>query len=395
LFGGGVLYVLLMDTVREEIDEKLAVNKDRIVAHIHTSNQVTSIPPIIEVKQVDKKTILTGTAKDTFLFDPIEKDTELFRELTSNETVNGKVYQVTIRQAILEPHDYFNKIGAALLLVWILLLLSFFLINWRVSKSIWKSFHNNLLNLKRFKIGDSQPLRLENSNIKEFKELNETIKELADRVVKDYHVLKEFSENAAHEMQTPLSIIQTKLESTLQSSHITENMAKEIQSSLSAVHRLSKLNQTLLLLTKIENRQFSRVEPLNISKRVESILEEFAELIEAKNICLEKSLEPAKVSSDPHLLDILITNLISNAIKHNTINGTIRVNIKPGSFTVSNTSEETITIPENMFNRFTKANQASSSLGLGLSIVKGICEIQEWDITYTVQGNWHIFVINF
>ena len=396
LAAGIFIYTFITSVIEEEIEEKLIVNKERIARQLERSEEILQLPPVIEVKELSPPQTERLRIHDTMVYDPIEEEAELFKEVTSIEEINGKIYKITVRQVILEPHDYLETIGVALAGVFGLLLLGLFLMNRNISKVAWKPFYQNLESLRQYSLESNEPIKLKNSSITEFKELNIVIEKLTEKIRADYLSLKEFSENASHEMQTPLAIIQAKLEEALQEPELSERLAHHIQLTLAAAQRLSRLNQTLLLITKIENRQFTEKQQVNVAEIIEQILRQFEESIELKEISIRKSINGDNlIRTNISILEILISNLVSNAIKHNYKEGEIRIDLNDNILTISNTAPPGNFDTAKMFDRFTKGDASSSSLGLGLSIVKKICDINGWRISYQKQDDLHSIKINF
>ena len=390
---GCVLYFLIVAIVEEEVTEKLYVNKQRIVENLKSELPVSQLPPVIEIKEISSADIIPLTVNEVLLYDPIEQDEELFKELSKSENINGINYLITVRQVILEPHDYWNTIGLALGMMLLVLLIGLLIINKLVAKKIWKPFYQNLEILKSYSLENDKSLCLKSSQIEEFEQLNEVITKLTNRIKDDFVSLKEFTENAAHEMQTPLAIIQSKLEEGLQLTNLKEEQALLIQSSLTATKRLSKLNQSLLLLAKLENHQFNETEKIELSLAIENCLNEFNDLIVSKQIKLTTSIEKRIIRVHPQLLNMLLTNLIGNAIKHNLNKGTIHIDLNQNGLIIKNTGEQTEKTPEDFFKRFVKSNQSSSSLGLGLSIVQRICKTYDWKVNYEIRENIHLIKV--
>ena len=165
---------------------------------------------------------------------------------------------------------------------------------------------------------------------------------------------------------------------------------KAIQTVYEAAGRLSKLNQSLLLLTKIDNQQFQTKEPINLSQTIENQIINFEDFITGKQISITKNLDTAvELSINPNLLDILISNLLINSIKHNLRNGTISVVLTHKKLTIQNTGKPLVNSPNDFFGRFKKHNTESDSLGLGLAIVKKICDTNNLKIDYQYQNNLH------
>jgi signal transduction histidine kinase len=386
----------MISTIEEEVIEKLLVNKQRILEKLEIGEPVPQLPPWIEVNELSENQKSTIIIKDTILYDPIEKEPEPFIEVTSIENIGGKSWRITLRQVILEPQDYWSTIGISLAVVLIILLSGLFIVNRFISRKLWRSFYQGLSYLKNFSLQEVKPIALEPSSISEFKELNEAIIKLTEKVRSDYYALKEFTENASHEIQTPLSIIQSKLELLVQSPNLEENDVEQLKSALSGTQRLSKLNQSLLLLTKIGNNQFPETQTVSLSQAIEKQIINLEEFIHAKNLTIEKQLIPDQtVTANDLLVDVLLANLLSNAIKYNSVGGIIRIKLQDHVLSVSNNGKQLSVAPEKMFERFKKADSSFDSLGLGLAIVKEICEINSWRVSYSVQDGWHILKVTF
>jgi len=393
---GILLYFIFTRIVKSEITEKLIINKERISRELADGKVVPSLPPVITVEKLPSITSFNLIIKDTLIFDPVENDTELFHEVTSIENINGKTYRITLRQVILEPHDYYNSIGFTLLVTMCLLLVCFLFFNWRISKSIWKPFYEDLETIKKFAVSDQEKIVLSKSNITEFRELNTAVENFTDKILSDYRALKEFTENASHELQTPLAIINTKLESFLQSEELSKEQADQIHSAYSAAIRLTKLNRSLLLLSRIENHQFTDTESVSLKEIVEKQLENLDEFIKSKQLQINFHFNSdITLKVNPFLLDTLVSNLTGNAIKHNYISGNITFNFKNNTFSIINTGQSAPIATDQLFERFKKYDQTSASPGLGLSISKKICELHHWSISYEQDGELHIIKVKF
>jgi signal transduction histidine kinase len=207
--------------------------------------------------------------------------------------------------------------------------------------------------------------------------------------------LKRFTENASHEIQTPLAIIKTKIE-LLAQSELNESQANVIQTLNDVVNRISKLNQSLLLLTKIENGQFADTECVNISKVLERHIINFEELAEAKNITITKNIiEECEVKMNESLAVVLISNIMVNAIKHNLSHGVIDIELEVNKLSVSNSGEVPTKGASSLFERFEKDTSSADSLGLGLSIVKEICDRYGFQVNYNYTDKMHTISIRF
>src|SRR5690606_20493630 len=255
-----------------------------------------------------------------------------------------------------------------------------------VSKKILSPFNQTLKSIQKFSIKKKQPLTLNHTNTKEFQELNRFLKKMTDKAIKEYSLVKEFSENASHELQTPLAVLRSKLE-LLTETDIQQNQASLIADMQNAIEKLSRINHSLLLLTKLENQEFETTKDINFTKLVLELLTIYEDRIAIKELKVTQHIDPdITVRINPALADMLFDNLLSNAIRHNVKNGTIFLEINKKGILIKNTGPEPIFPTEELFQRFKKSNQCSNSVGLGLAIVKRICELNNFDVQYTYEN---------
>ena len=236
---------------------------------------------------------------------------------------------------------------------------------------------------------------LADSNIKEFTRLNHALNRLMENSVKSYKTQKEFTENASHELQTPLAIFQSKLDILLQQPDLTESQAEMIQGLYQVSNRLARLNRNLLLLARIDNKQYNQMDSIDLVitlKELSPFLESLTE-----GITLHQSFQHPFfiVKGNKILLESLINNLVVNAVRHNTPGGDISITLQDNRFIISNTSEEGALDPRLLFNRFYRPSEKIKGNGLGLAIVKAICDYHGWQIGYQYQNNRHYFIVQF
>ena len=403
VLGGILLAVILTTVMNRRLDEKLLYNKEVVAKRIKYDYPLTIFEEPEELTEAENRLYSNDTLiyKDTLIFHAIEdvagaEEFEKYRQLTSYETLQGIRYKIVTRNSLERNQVYVTLITASTSLIILLLLTGLWFFNTRIAKKIWNPFHNNLNNLTNFSIQDKDPIELQESSIDEFKQLNKSIESLTQKVSSDFNNLKEFTENASHEMQTPLAIMQSKIELLLQSENLNEEEIKQLQSIYQAGKRLSKLNKTLLTLAKVENRQFSEIEDFNLTELINNKLENYEDFILQKELTVTKKLNPDTIlSTNSTLIDMLVSNLLSNAIRHNVDKGSINIELQPQYFFISNTGSELKIDPKNLFNRFKKESSSPDSSGLGLAIVKKICDISEWKIDYTYVDEQHQIMVRF
>jgi len=177
----------------------------------------------------------------------------------------------------------------------------------------------------------------------------------------------------------------------IQDEHLSHQQSEIVRSAFAAIKKLSRLNQSLLLLTKISNQQFNNMEEIPLKERIEDKLQQFRELWQTSGITVSSRLSPAIIRASPELIDILLNNLFSNASNHNTPNGNIDIELQPRQLTISNTGLPLALDPRRVFSRFYKGEQHTGHNGLGLSIIKQICEVTSLQPAYRFSGNRHSF----
>lgn len=396
IIAGKLILNLVFDIYKNETYEKLIINKERIVKLIQDNQQVSEIKPIIEFEQITAIKPDTSFTSIKWIFDPLEEEKEQFMEIVTFKKINGKQYKIIVRQVFMETHDFSDSIINALIISFSSLLFILILLNYLISKLIWKSFYNNLEILQSLSLEKGDTLKLNSSRIKEFQTLNQVIQSLYQRISHDYKVVKEFSEYASHEIQTPLAVIQAKQEHILQDPNLSFENSQIILSTLESISRLSRLNKGLLLITKIENRQFNDIRQINLNTFIQTVISEFEELLKQHKIEVKTQfLNELTIVADLVLVEILFSNLLSNAIKHNIENGYISIHIADKELKIENSGIKLNKNPTTLFQRFAKGNDSTSSIGLGLAIVEKIVKMYDWKISYESKENTHILKIKF
>ncbi|WP_142784044.1 sensor histidine kinase [Changchengzhania lutea] len=385
------LYVYTKTLLESEVEEVLYSTEVRIVDALEKNHTLYSLPPVMEVKKVERlgKEIL----KDTIIYDPSEDEMELFRELSTYKVINGTNYQITIRNMVVESEDFLLAIVISNIAIFVLAFIFLFYFNTTRNLKLWSPFFKNLEQMKRFSLTSKVPIELIDSDVLEFSELKNEISLLTNKVRTDYESLKQFTEDVSHEMQTPLAIIQAKIDNIINEHEISDKQFEQITSIQKDIQRLKQLNKRITTLTKIDNSQFVNIENINLTDLINEKIESFKEL-QFVNL-VHTSKKELSVSMDGYLADILINNLISNAIKHSKKEEDITIKTKDNFLIISNFGEKALVHPENLFLRFYRESNGYQSTGLGLAIVKKICDLYGFKISYQFEIDHHVFSIDF
>jgi len=387
-----IFYYVLHELFVEEANETLVSRKEFVVARL---GQIKNAKEITDWTRFEDDIVVTplpaGTPlrRDT-IYDGIEHGNEHFRELATQVTIYGKPHLLKIRNSMLEKGDLIQTIVISQILLLGALLLCLLLINRWIAGRIWQPFYETLSKLKDYSLSRRIQPELGRTNIVEFKELNEVVDRMTRKIQDDFTSLKQFTENASHEIQTPLAIIKSKLEVMIQDEELSREQMQGIQTIYEATGRLSRLNQALLLLTKIENNQFAFTERINLRVCLQESLALFEDFIQAKNLQVAAQLTDRELDLNPTLARVLLTNLIGNAIKYNVDGGTLGIVLSERYLTISNPGTVPAHPPETYFERFNKGSSHSDSLGLGLAIVKEICTFSNLTVRYDFENEMHV-----
>jgi signal transduction histidine kinase len=396
--GGIITYVNIQTQVNLEqkrhLREQLGYLKNSIEKGVpieslnHEKVSITRVPQGVGEERIE--------FTDTVVIHATLRRLEPHVKLKTITEVSGTFYRFEMYDVIVEAEDIIEGVYKSMLGIYAILFVAVIIITFIFSARVFKPFNKTLEFISGFSLSKSDPLDLRKTSTREFTQLNEFISEMTRKVKMDYQSLKEFTENASHEMQTPLAIMNSKLQLLIDSPNLNDNELKQILSAQEALTKLGRLGHSLALLTKIENQEFNKLEEVNMSALVEKTLDDFTELIEIKGLTLSKNIDGnVKVHSDQVLMDVIIANLLQNAIKHNIEKGKIRVSLNAESLTIENTGNVPKKDPALFFERFRKEDQSGDSLGLGLAIVQKICEANNFQISYNYTDNKHVLTVKF
>lgn len=397
LFVAGIIYYLAISYIlNNQVDKDIKTEEQEILDYIGENNRLPQ--PVDSKYQQVKFARLNHPVKRQFVnsdfFNKKEQRYESGRGLVTSVLVNGRYYEVDITESKVETEDLITIVFAITISVIVLLVLILFLTNRFVLNRMWQPFYGMLNQLRLFNLSDGTDVMVAQSKIDEFNELNQAIVQMSSRVKSDYSDLKAFTENAAHELMTPIAVINSKLDTLLQTGHYNEPQSLLLNDVYGAVSRLSRLNQSLLLLVKIENRLLNDEQLIDLKPLIEEKAGEFKELFEAKEIEVVCELQEKQLSMSRYLAEILLNNLISNAMRHNYYRGKIHIGLTAAKLIIRNTGNPDPLDGKEIFKRFNKSS-GSEGTGLGLTISRQICHNYGLQFDYHFDSPFHTFSINF
>jgi signal transduction histidine kinase len=400
IFGLGTIlfYYVIKIILVDGIDEAIHQEKLQLIENLNYENFIDELRPSenIVIKNSMAKKIIADKYSTVLVFDSAQNEFVDYRQLAAIYKFNDNFYEIQIRQSMSEAEALLNGILPAEIGLFILFLLGVLLMNNYVNRNVWEPFYDLLEKIKAYDFEKTKVIPYHDSDTKEFQELSRSVEKMTNKIYRDFLNQKEFNENSSHELQTPLAIMRNKLELLIQSKNLKEEDMEIIESLFDAVKRLSLLNKGLILIAQIDNRQYSETNDVRMDRVVNNTIKNFLYQIEERSINLITSIEEGcKVKTNPILAEILVTNLVSNSIKHNLPNGSLRIELDQYHFLVENSGKPLSAEAENMFERFKKESDSDQSIGLGLAIVKKICTLLGHSINYTNKEDLHSIEVIF
>lgn len=284
-------------------------------------------------------------------------------------------------------------------------LVLFLLLSWllfqfsikRLSFNLWQPFYQNLRRINGFNLRDRQRLALAPSDIREFGFFNDAITHFTDKIQQSYNELREFTENTAHELQTPLAVLLAKTELVLKRNQLADADRRELVEIKKTVQRLSSLQKALNLLSRVRALQYGgllALEPVDVVEQLQERLASYAELLDYKDVRVEwEAFQPWPLHTNRELLGILLDNLVRNAIQHNLPGGFIRIECTAAGVLLRNAGLPPMSAETDLFRRYHTRSTDDGRLGLGLALVQATCDVLQLRCTYHYHEGTHTFAL--
>jgi signal transduction histidine kinase len=395
IISGLVSFFLVKQVFKSELDNDL----NRKIARIQTyADMYHTIPTANFINDQKIESEKTNYILKSAVISTVEahykdkKKSHISRQIVFTAFINKEPYKVTVT----EPIEGTSHLKSLIFLISISTIFCLFittlLINKIILRKLWRPFYQTIHEVNKFNINHANKLSFPQSQIDEFNFMISTLKSTIDSATENFRSLKEFTENASHEIQTPLAIIRSKLDLLVQHEGLSEEESVSLRSAYGAIKKLSRLNKNLLLLTKIDNNQYNRKVSIDIKNKIEEKVNQFHELWQSDQIVITTNLTDSNIIANPELMEILVSNVLSNATKHNVPQGLIDVQLFENQLRISNSGTPKSLDRERLFKRFYKETNHGDNNGLGLSIVWQICEASGIKASYEFNYNKHAFV---
>jgi len=388
-----VYYFLMKGLLFTELDKSLVKIEKRIEDYVQVHHAFPVEDSLDDLRISHAKTSQAGGPPSFRRIPPTQgKNSDNIRELTFFLQSDHQWYRVTISRALEGMKATALMVMRTALVTLFALVIASLLVNRLLFRRLWQPFYASIDAIGQFQLGKNNLVDFPDTRIEEFNFMNDQFRRMAAKVNKEYVVLKEFTENASHEMQTPLAIIRSKLDLAIQDQHLSAEQSATLQSAYASVKKLASLNRSLLLIAKISNDQYSGGAVIQIKEKLYDKIIQFQELWKGQ-LQVTYELSDAELYANPDLMDILLNNLFSNASKHNIPNGKVMIRLMGGTLEIKNTGRPVPLDESRMFQRFYKGSLENENNGLGLSIVKQICDLTGIVPSYSSSGNIHAFTL--
>ena len=331
---------------------------------------------------------------DATVYIELEDEDEPVRVMcTAFRMPDGQYYELKLMISILKRDDMVEAmlwyLGALFLLFLICTSIGIQL----VLKGVFRPLHRLLDWLHCIQPGKEVPPLDNPTKIREFRQLSDAALDMGNRSYKAYEEQKQFIENASHELQTPLAIVRGKVELLAESEGMTEQQMEQLDEIYATLGRAVKLNKSLLLLSRIENGQYTEMEDVSVDEILDELLPDLMDIYEHKQVRLIRKREeqPFIIRCNHSLAQILVSNLVKNSLLHNREEGELQVLTTPTSLVIKNTGDVPLD-GEKLFRRFYHGMDGKKdSTGLGLAIARSIALSSSLKLTYEWQDGMHTF----
>lgn len=411
---GGILVVLsgwafvfywgMMQEVNDEVDDSLEDYSELIIMRSLAGKELPSNDSgsnnqyfLQEVDATYARSKETICYRDSMIYIAEKNETEPARILiTIFKDKNDRFYELSVYTPTIEKQDLREAIFYLLVGLFASLLFAILFINIWVFRQSMKPFYQLLEWLEHYRLGkDNDKLQI-NTHTTEFQKLNDAVSRYASHSEEVFEKQKQFIGNASHELQTPLAVCQNRLEMLMEDETLGEEQMGEIMKTYQTLEYVSKLNKSLLLLSKIDNSQYADSKEINLNEVLHRYVEDYQEVYHYRSITLDLQEQGIfRVWMNETLAVVLITNLLKNAFVHNVDEGSIRIEVSSSGIRFGNSALGSDLDGTRIFERFYQGNKKKEgSTGLGLAIVDAICRQCGLQIRYRFAQDMHWFELS-
>ena len=395
-----LFYIAMVDEINDEVDDALEDYSELIITRSLADKELPSKDSGSNNqyyrREVDEAYAMSHEHicyVDSMVYIDEKNEAEPARILTTIfRDGRGQYHELVVSIPTIEKKDLKEAIFHLVLILYAALLLAIILINVWVFRKSMKPLYVLLHWLEDNRLGHKRAELDNPTNVTEFCQLNDAVRAYAAHSEEVFEQQKLFIGNASHETQTPLAICQNRIEMLMEDENLNEEHIAELGKTLQTLEYVTRLNKSLLLLSKIDNNQFGETCRVVLNKVTERFLADYKEVYAYRNIDVEVVVESDfVVDMNEMLASMLVTNLLKNAFVHNEDGGRIEIRFSSGMMEFRNTGDGAALDPQRIFDRFYQGKRREGSTGLGLAIVHSICQQSGLAIEYSFTDGMHCF----
>lgn len=399
-----VFYFVMVDEINDEADDLLESYAEQLMTK-KLSGQELPVTNIMtdghySISQVAESYADTHPGMEYYDADFYIQETDETEPARFLKTIfrdkAGRCFELIVSTPTFEKDDLIETILWWLLALYIILIFTVVIITLAVFQKSMKPFYDILDWLNSYTPCHSHSILSVNTDIDEFRQLEKAASNAADRSDEAFENQKQFIGNASHELQTPLAVLGGRIDLMIDSDTLSEeNMGELIQMKREIGH-ISRLNKTLLLMTKIDNGQFPEISDVDLTDLVIRQKEMFSEIFISKNmIChLNNPAPDVYIRMNETLASVLVSNLIKNAFVHSREKGEITITLTQEALTIANSGDSALD-GAHIFDRFYQGAKKEGSTGLGLALSKAVADRSGMELSYSFINGMHIFRLSF
>ena len=401
-FWAALFYFAVIDEINDEVDDSLEDHAETLIRrHLagerlpSASNDTNNQYYLHEVPAAyaDSRSHIRYEDSEVYIrqkneFEPARTISYIFSD------DDGRFFELMVYTPTIDKDDLKAAVAWWILALYAAMVLCTVAVNIVTLRRFMRPLQALLAWLGAYRIGGRNRPMPPQTDIDEFRRLGEAMERSFRRSEQAYEQQKLFTANASHEMQTPLAVIQSRLEMLLDDGNLTERQMGDVVKTLHTLQALARTNRSLLLLCKIDNGQFTDARPVSMEAVIGRLLADIQAVYAHKRIAVTTSADgDMTLTMDPSLASTLASNLLKNAFVHTCSDGSITIGITPGAVTIANTGHDGPLDAQRIFERFYHSPQKASSTGLGLAIVKAICRLYGLGIAYSFEDDRHVFTL--
>ena len=399
-FWATLFYFAIIDEINDEVDDSLEDHAETVIRRSLAGEPLPDEPATtnnqyylheVSAEYAASRSHIRYEDNEVYIKDKNEFEPARTISYIFNDD-QGRFFEVVVFTPTIDKADLKAAVAYWLAALYAAMVACIVVVDRRSLRRGMRPLQAILAWLDAYRLGERNKEMPQNTNVTEFRRLGEAISRTTKRNEALFEEQKRFTANASHELQTPLAVIQSRLEMLLDDGQLTEQQMGEVVKALHTLKALARTNRSLLLLSKIAGGQFTSTEAVSMAGTVDRLLPDMEMIYAHKGIAVERRTDGDLVlNMDESLATTLATNLLKNAFTHANRGGRITISISPASMAIANTGQETPLDGQRIFERFYHTPGNASSTGLGLSIVQAICRLYGISVDYRFERGMHVF----